>query len=235
MKTAANKKESLYNVLGVSPDAGQAQIKSAYNSLVSDAETMDEASRTQRAYQVLGNKNMRMRYDNALASQPGTESANTFPDVTGGSGLVTVYTIDQHGNWFTEKRSRSELPTFDGNSAYILRLEEENVCAISKNLWNKWRDLCEIWQSKNVITDTIGNICLSVDLITMENGRLAQTKTLRKVSQLPLMFPNAVSETGEVYAYRDEGGDTAIIEEYDYIHLRRLMERQSRDYEYTEW
>lgn len=235
MKSANERRESLYTVLGVSPAAGQSQIKSAYNSLVSDTRAVDEVSRARRAYQILGNENMRMRYNNALASQSEVETAEEPPSVAGGPGMVTVYTIDQHGNWFTGKRERREMPKVDGSSVYVLYLAEENPSVISKNLWNKWRDLCEIWRSKNIINGPIGDICLDVDLISVKNGRLVRSKAPRKVSQLPLMFPNAVSEMGEVYAYRYEEGDTVIIEEYDYIHLRRLMERQDHDYESMSW
>ncbi len=228
--------ESLYNILGVKRDADTSQIKSAYNGILSDMGAGDTiyARKVQNAYQVLGNKNMRMRYNNTLDSQSGFETAEGAASDDGGERLITAYTIDPYGNWYTEKKERENLPEFNGNSAYILYLAEENVSVISKQLWNKWRDLCEIWHSKDIITDTIGNISLNVDVICLDNGKLSQSKISRKVSQLPLMFPNVVSEMGRVYAY-SEGGDTVMIEEYDYMHLRRRMERQDHVYESMEW
>ena len=96
--------ESLYSILGVKRDADTSQIKTAYNGLLSDMEAGDTvyARKVHKAYQVLGNQNMRRRYNNTLASQSGFEAA----DHAGGRGpgdgmLVTAYTIDQYGNWFT--------------------------------------------------------------------------------------------------------------------------------------
>ena len=235
MKTVNSERQSLYNVLGVSPTAGQSQIKSAYKSLLTGMGADDAVISAKRAYQVLSDKNMRMRYDNALASQAGFDNSENRPEVAGGPGMVTVYTIDRHGNWYTEKRQREKLPDFDGSGVYAISIGDENVSIIPKGLWNKWRDLCEIWRSRDVIKDTIGNVSLNVDLISLKNGRLAYSKIQKKVSQLPPMFPNAVNEKGEVYAYRDEMGETVIIEEYDYVQLRRLMERQSRSYEQIGW
>ena len=227
-------RESFYNMLGVSRDADASEIKSAYRNLMADldsesAEDMFLGSEAKKAYSVLKDKNMRMRYNNTLDTQAGYETdEGGDAAVVEGETALTVYTIDSRGNWFTEKMDRGSGPAVKGSEAYVLHLDEKREDIISKELWNRWRDLCAIWRSKDVIKGNIGDVSLDVDLISAKNGRLEYTRTRRKVSQLPVVFPRAVGELGEVYAYKNEDGEVMIVEQYDWMHLRRIMEHQSR-------
>ncbi len=235
--------ESYYSTLGVSRHADASEIRSAYKSLVADldcecAEDVDIERSAKKAYSVLADKNLRMRYNNTLDAQAGYDEDEPGSDAHDNDGetAVTVYTIDSRGNWYTEKHSRDNLPGFSGTDAYVLRINEEEGKVVPKDLWNRWRDLCAIWRSKNAIKGSIGDICLDVDLISMKDGRLEYTKTLRKVSQLPLIFPKTVGELGKVYAYKNESGEVMLVEQYDWMHLRRIMEKQSLyKYENTGW
>ncbi len=228
----------LYNVLGVSRNADPREISDAYNSIVDKFNREKEKAEAQieqanKAYGVLNNENMRMRYNNTLDSQP---VGNGRTDPASGEGareengeFMTVFTIDGRGNFFMEKIEKSGLPPMKEKAAYTLFFGGGKRTFIPKDLWNSWRELCELLRSRDAIKTSIEDVGLAVELLTEKNGRLMYSKTVRTVSQLPLTFPENMGRLGEIYAYCDEKDNFKVLDRYTWRNLRRDKEELALD------
>lgn len=218
--------ENFYELLGVSKRADSVAIYEAYKTCMEDSSCDDRQCREMsRAINVLGNENMRRRYDNVLASQPCSRDDEVYGTAAYEEEMATAYIINEYGQFCIRKVPVSLLPRDCCQTVYVIVLDGELKNVVSKELWNKWRDLCEIWRGKKLLKGKLGDLMLDIELISKENSGYVRHRVKRKISQLPLNFAGKADEKGVVYAYSNDGVELEFVNKYRWIHMSKAIEK----------